>query len=298
MPPPTPPIVLAKHKGPVHIAVYNTGSSYLLTGGQDRQIKLWNPTSGVEVKSYSGHGYEVLGLDCTRDNTKFASCGGDRTVFVWDVASGDSVRKFTGHAGKVNAVAFNEDASLLASASADMSVRLWDMKSQQRMPIQILAQAKDSVTSLAIKSHLIVAGCVDGKARTYDVRMGELREDFFDQPITSTTLSADSSLLLLSTLDSKVHLIDLESGGRLQVFEGHKNGDYRGKAAFGKGERTVVMGDEDGKVWIWDVESGKAKSSDQAHDRTILWTSSHPEKGDVVTASADGTVKVWPGLVK
>ena len=57
-----PPLVLSSHKGPVHIAVYNTGSSYLLTGGQDRQIKLWNPSTGVEVKSYSGHGYEVLGL--------------------------------------------------------------------------------------------------------------------------------------------------------------------------------------------------------------------------------------------
>ena len=155
-------------------------------------------------------------------------------------------------------------------------------RSQQRMPIQILGSAKDSVTSLAIKNHIIVAGSVDGKARTYDVRMGELREDFFDraslsslfllpnspfeiqidlmtsfttEPITSTTLSADASLLLLATLDSKVHLIDLDSGMQLQSFEGHRNTDYRSKAGFGKGEKEVVMGDEDGKLWVWDVES-------------------------------------------
>ena len=53
---------LHSHKGPVHTAVYNSGSNYFLTGGQDRQIKLWNPKSGMEVKAYSGHGYEVLGL--------------------------------------------------------------------------------------------------------------------------------------------------------------------------------------------------------------------------------------------
>lgn len=56
------PVELKGHKGPVHIACYNQGSSYLLTGGQDRQIKLWNPTTGAEIKSYGGHGYEVLGL--------------------------------------------------------------------------------------------------------------------------------------------------------------------------------------------------------------------------------------------
>lgn len=53
---------LSSHKGAVHTAIYNTGSSYLLTGGQDRQIKLWNPKKGTEVQAFSGHGYEVLGL--------------------------------------------------------------------------------------------------------------------------------------------------------------------------------------------------------------------------------------------
>lgn len=42
--------------------MYNSGSNYFLTGGQDRLIKLWNPKTGLEVKAYGGHGYEVLGI--------------------------------------------------------------------------------------------------------------------------------------------------------------------------------------------------------------------------------------------
>lgn len=53
---------LTTHKGSVLTAAYNTGSAYLLTGGQDRLIKLWNPSSGSQVQTYQGHGYEVLGL--------------------------------------------------------------------------------------------------------------------------------------------------------------------------------------------------------------------------------------------
>lgn len=53
---------LSAHKGPVQVAIYNTGSSYVLSGGQDRLIKLWNPKSGAQVKTYAGHGYEVFGL--------------------------------------------------------------------------------------------------------------------------------------------------------------------------------------------------------------------------------------------
>ena len=34
----------------------------MLTGGQDRTVRLWNPSLGTEIKVYSAHGYEVLSL--------------------------------------------------------------------------------------------------------------------------------------------------------------------------------------------------------------------------------------------
>lgn len=65
-------------KGACHVAVYNAGGSYILSGGQDRSIKLVNAESGALVNTYSGHGYEVLGIAVSTDNSRFASCGGDR----------------------------------------------------------------------------------------------------------------------------------------------------------------------------------------------------------------------------
>jgi WD40 repeat protein len=56
-------IALENHKGPVHVARYAKGSAkYVLTGGQDRVVRLWNPALGTEIKSYSAHGYEVLSI--------------------------------------------------------------------------------------------------------------------------------------------------------------------------------------------------------------------------------------------
>jgi WD40 repeat protein len=34
--------------------------NYCLSCGQDKSIKLWNPHKGVLIKTYTGHGYEVL----------------------------------------------------------------------------------------------------------------------------------------------------------------------------------------------------------------------------------------------
>jgi len=54
---------LSEHKGAVHVARYAQGSAkYVLTGGQDRTVRLWNPSLGTEIKTYSAHGYEVLSI--------------------------------------------------------------------------------------------------------------------------------------------------------------------------------------------------------------------------------------------
>jgi mitogen-activated protein kinase organizer 1 len=50
-------------------------------------------------------------------------------------------------------------------------------RSQNRTPIQVLEDAKDSITSIQIKNFEIMTGSVDGKLRTYDLRAGQLSTD-------------------------------------------------------------------------------------------------------------------------
>ncbi|GAA5832762.1 hypothetical protein JCM11251_005753 [Rhodosporidiobolus azoricus] len=296
-PPPPPPSNLRftiQHKGAAHVAIYNTGSSYILSGGADRQIKLTNAKTGSQIKTYGGHGYEVLGIACTPDNTRFASCGGDRSVFLWDVTSGDIMRRLSGHVGKINTVAWNDAASVLASGSFDTTVRLWDIKSQNRVPLQVLEEGRDSITSIQIHEHLVMTGCVDGYVRTYDLRMGQLRTDFFDQPVTSLTPVSSCSLLLVSTLDSTHRLLDVALGTVVQSFSGHKNTSYRTQSCVGGREDTVVCGDEEGMVYGWDLETGNPLGKPfKAHEKAVLWTAHHPKEQRLITAGADGAIKVW-----
>ena len=50
---------LKAHVGPVLAVRFNKDGNYCLTCGQDRLIKLWNPSKGLVVKTYVGHGHEV-----------------------------------------------------------------------------------------------------------------------------------------------------------------------------------------------------------------------------------------------
>ncbi|KAI0744924.1 nuclear mRNA splicing protein [Earliella scabrosa] len=300
-PPPTPRTLhktLSNHKGPVHVARYAKGTAkYVLSGGQDRTVRLWNPELGTEIKAYAAHGYEVLSLTVAHDNSRFASCGGDRQVFLWDVMTGQTIRRIPGHMGKIFAVEFNEDASVLASGSYDSTVRLWDLKSQNRSPIQILEDARDAVQTIHVGKTYILTGSVDGHVRTYDLRMGELRSDFLGHPVTAIVPSQDNQTYLATTLDAHIRLMDMSTGKMLNDFKGHSSTSYRIRACFGHGEATVVCGDESGSVWAWDLVDAaplQPNPPPKVHDKVVTWVEHHPvEAGELITASADGTVKVW-----
>ena len=56
-------VVLDGHRGAVNVARFSKGSAkYVLTGGQDRTVRLWNANLGTEVKTFASHGYEVLSI--------------------------------------------------------------------------------------------------------------------------------------------------------------------------------------------------------------------------------------------
>lgn len=161
--------------------------NYCMTCGSDNQLKLWNPNEGNLLATYSGHGQEVMDAAAACDNAQLVSGGLDKSVILWDVADARVIRKFRGHAGCVNCVKFNEESTVIISGSLDGSVRIWDCKSNK--VIQIFEEAKDSVTSLCISDHEILTGSVDGRLRRYDIRHGQLLEDYIGSEHFSLLLS-------------------------------------------------------------------------------------------------------------
>ena len=67
--------------------------------------------------------------------------------------------------------------SVVVSGSFDATVRVWDCKSQSGKPIQVLEEAGDAVSGVHVVGHEIVTGCVDGRVRVYDLRMGMVFTD-------------------------------------------------------------------------------------------------------------------------
>ena len=70
--------------------------------------------------------------------------------------------------------------------------------------------------------------------------------------------SQDNQTYLATALDAHVRLMDMSTGKMLNDFKGHASASYRIRACFGHGEASVICGDEDGKVWAWDLVDVRA----------------------------------------
>ena len=272
---------LTSHTGPINAITFSSlGGTYILTGSSDRQVHLSRsePTNAdkpsAPIQKYAAHGYPVLDIAVARDNQTFASVGGDRSVFLWDVQNAEGiVRRFgsntnQGHTSRITCVAFVGDGdSVLASGSDDRSLRLWDVKSRDPKPLMSLEEAKDGVSSLIMpdNGYEIISGSVDGRLRSYDVRMGRVTVDVQPGPITSLDISKDNKTILVGCLDGRIRMMDRADGTCLRGFppegnaEHYQNESLRLKSCFARNESIVLSGSEnDGKVRAWDVLSGKS----------------------------------------
>ena len=101
----------------------------------------------------------------------------DKTIVLWDVATGQAVRKYRGHLATVNSVRFNEESTVAISGSVDTSLRCWDCRSKKPEAFQIMDEAKDSISSVQVTDHEILAGSLDGQVRRYDIRNGQMISD-------------------------------------------------------------------------------------------------------------------------
>eukprot|EP00026_Physarum_polycephalum_P013882 Phypoly_transcript_14336.p1 GENE.Phypoly_transcript_14336~~Phypoly_transcript_14336.p1 ORF type:complete len:297 (+),score=30.69 Phypoly_transcript_14336:48-938(+) len=285
--------VLKGHNGTVQVVRFNSDGSYCLSGGTDKSIKLWNPHKGLLIKSYPGHGYGVRDIAVGADNSKFASCGGDRQPFLWDVGTGRIIRKFRGHDKDVNCIVFNEENTVLITGSYDKTVKIWDCKSNSQDSIQVLDEAKDSVTSIALSGSEIITGSVDGKVRNYDIRTGTLRTDTISQPVTSVNITHDTNCILASCLDDCVRLIDKNSGELLAEYKGHVNNSYKIDSCLSNDDAHVFGGSEDNNIYVWDLVEGRLITKLTGHIGKLCSLSYHPKEPMLVSASSDATVRLW-----
>jgi F-box/WD-40 domain protein MET30 len=100
-------------------------SRYLLTGGLDSTIRLFDSATGKCLKTFFGHLEGIWGL--AGDSLRIVTGANDACVKLWEPRSGKCERTVTGHRGPVTCVGLSD--SRMASGGEDNEIRLYSFGS-------------------------------------------------------------------------------------------------------------------------------------------------------------------------
>jgi WD40 repeat protein len=239
---------------------FSPDGRFLASGGYDNRIRLWDPSTGKEVRILEGHKSFINCIALSADGKWLASGSQDNGLRLWDTRTGKEKRRFLGHDRPIERLALSPDGKVLASSCHAGTLRLWDTRTGKQirsLPIdpgyRVLAMrfSPDS-KHFAFNNHF------DKGIQLVDVADGKLVRTFpgHKDNVTGLTFSSDGKTLISGSSDHTIRAWDVATGKERRRYGDGKNDVTC--LALAPDEKTLTYGTHpDGLVHIWDIASNK-----------------------------------------
>ncbi|KAL9407657.1 hypothetical protein AB3S75_046236 [Citrus x aurantiifolia] len=136
------------HRNAVYCAIFDRSGRYVITGSDDRLVKIWSMETAYCLASCRGHEGDITDLAVSSNNALVASASNDCIIRVWRMPDGLPISVLRGHTAAVTAIAFSPrpgSVYQLLSSSDDGTCRIWDARYSQFSPRIYIPRPSDAV---------------------------------------------------------------------------------------------------------------------------------------------------------
>ena len=284
--------ILSGHTNAVICLTFLSDGKSLISGSNDKTVKLWDIQTGGVVKTFYGHSDGVLSVSISADHTRIASGSWDQTVCLWDIQTGEPICIIK-QEDYVTHVSFSPtNPQQIISISHD-KIWQWDANGHQIPPTYdgtYIAFSPDHTQFALCNGNVVTVQNSDSRAIVAEF-------DVADNGVCYCCFSPDGRLFVAAA-GRTAYVWDITSPNPylIETFVGHT--DFIASIVFSSPSSLISVSDDQSvKFWQISTLSTNAVTADQqsalSMSPPILSVSLQARAGIAISSDANGVMKTW-----
>lgn len=297
-------VFLRGHDGPVTSALFSPLGDRILTASEDTTARLWD-AAGKPLATLPGHGGTVRSAVFSLDGTRVVTAADDKIARLWD-SNGKLLASLVGHDAVLTSAIFSPRGDRILTTSDDNSAQLWDPARVVApdgalvAPLAILSGHEGTVmsASFSLNGDRILTASYDNTARLWD-KDGKFLAKLKGHTgtVLSAVFSPDGTKVLTASADGTAALWEPPAivnqsakNDRPSQTPESRSSDASTSGAEQNLDRVIATLPADQKKL--EVEWRRVIEF-LGHEGSVYSAVFSKDGTRIVTASYDGTVRLW-----
>lgn len=273
---------------------FSPDGTLLIAGTEKGTIKIWELTTGNEIRTITGLSDFVHSIAISPDGTLIASASNDM-LQIWELSTGQEVRSLSGHSAIIQGVMFSPDGQMLASGGNDQTIQLWNPNTGEQILTLSGTNLIDAV-NFSPNGQILVSSDRNNKITLWNPNTGEEIRTLsgHSRKILAVSFSPDGQILASSSSDKTIKIWQIETGTLVHTLTGH-SGWFAAvnSVTFSPDGQLLASSSDDKTIKLWNPITGEAITTLSGHAKGVSSVAFSPDGQTLASGSLDKTIKIW-----